>query len=106
MNHLCCAVLCSVAQLCLIPYHSMDSSPPGSSVHEDSLGRNTGVGCHAFLQGIFLTQELNQGLQHGRRILHQLSYQGSLNHLYVYINPLPVECVQVFLCMDISFQFI
>ena len=29
----------------------MDCSPPGSSVHGDSPGRNTGVGCHAFLQG-------------------------------------------------------
>ena len=57
--------------------NSMDCSPPGSSVHEDSLGRNTGVGCHAFLQGIFLTQELNQGLLHCRWILYQLSYQGS-----------------------------
>ena len=25
----------------------------------DSTGKNTGVGCHALLQGIFLTQELN-----------------------------------------------
>ena len=25
----------------------------------DSSGKNTGVGCHFFLQGIFLTQELN-----------------------------------------------
>ena len=30
------------------------------------------------LQGNFQTQELNRGLLHGRRILHQLSYQGSL----------------------------
>ena len=28
----------------------MDCSPPGSSVHGDSLGKNTGVGCHALLQ--------------------------------------------------------
>ena len=28
----------------------------------DSLGKNTGVGCHAFLQGIFLTQGLNSHL--------------------------------------------
>ena len=27
---------------------------PGSSVHGDSPGKNTGVGCHALLQGIFL----------------------------------------------------
>ena len=25
-------------------------------VHRDSLGKNTGVGCHALLQGIFQTQ--------------------------------------------------
>ena len=31
----------------------MDSSPPGSSVHGDSPGKNTGVGCHTLLQGIF-----------------------------------------------------
>ena len=28
----------------------MDCSPPGSSVHGDSPGKNTGVGCHALLQ--------------------------------------------------------
>ena len=31
----------------------MGCSPPGSSVHGDSPGKNTGVGCHALLQGIF-----------------------------------------------------
>ena len=31
---------------------SMDCSPPGSSVHGDSPGNNTGVGCHALFQGI------------------------------------------------------
>ena len=34
----------------------------GSSVHADSPGKNTGVGCHALLQGIFLTQGLNPEL--------------------------------------------
>ena len=38
----------------------MDCSLPGSSVHGDSAGKNTGVGSHAFLQGIFPTQESNQ----------------------------------------------
>ena len=50
-------------------------SPPGFSVHEDSPGKNTGVGCHALLQGIFPTQELNQGPLLCRQILYQLSYQ-------------------------------
>ena len=33
----------------------MDCSPPGSSAIGDSPGKNTGMGCHALLQGIFLT---------------------------------------------------
>ena len=45
-----------IAQLCLILWDSMDCSLPGSSVRGDSPGKNTGVGCHALLQGIFLTQ--------------------------------------------------
>ena len=44
----------------------MDYSLPGFSVHGDSPGKGTGVGCHALLQGIFLTQELNWGLLHCR----------------------------------------
>jgi len=55
----------------------MDCSPPGSSVHGDSPGKNTGVGCHALLQRIFPTQGSNPGLPHCRQILYQLSYQGS-----------------------------
>ena len=35
-----------------------DYSPPGSSVHGHSPGKNTGVGCHALFQGIFPTQVL------------------------------------------------
>ena len=68
-----------------VPSHSvvstlcdhMDCSPPGSSVHWDSPGKNIGVGCHALLQGIFSTQELNPGFSHCRQILYHLSHQGS-----------------------------
>ena len=38
----------------------------------DSPGQNTGVGSLSLLQGIFPTQELNQGLLHCRHILYQL----------------------------------
>ena len=55
----------------------MDCSPSGSSVHGDTPGKNTGMGCHALLQGIIPTQGLNPGLPHCRRILYQLSHQGS-----------------------------
>ena len=34
-------------------------SKPGSSVHKDSPGKNTVMGCHSFLQGIFPTQGSN-----------------------------------------------
>ena len=40
----------------------MNSSPVGSSVHGDSPGMNTGVGCHFLLKGIFPTQGLNPRL--------------------------------------------
>ena len=33
----------------------MDHSPPGSSVHGIFPSKNTGVGCHSLLQGIFPT---------------------------------------------------
>ena len=46
----------------------MDWSPTGSSFPGDSPGKNTGVGCNALLQGIFLTQGSN---------LHLLQAQAS-----------------------------
>ena len=72
-----CAVLCLVTQSCLTFCNPMDCSPPGSSVHGDSPGKNTGVGCHALLQEIFPIQELSPGLPHCRRIFYHLSHQGS-----------------------------
>ena len=69
---LSCAVLCLVGQSCPTLCNSMGCSLPGSSVHGDSLGKNTGVGHHALLQGIFPTQRLNPGLPHCRWILNQI----------------------------------
>ena len=43
----------------------------------NSPGQNTGVGSHSILQGIFPTQGVNPGLSQCRRILYQLSHQGS-----------------------------
>ena len=40
----------------------------------DSSCKNTGVGCHFFLQGIFLTQGSNPGLLYCRQILCRLSH--------------------------------
>ena len=41
----------------------MNCSPPGSSVHGDSPRKNTGVGFHVLLQGIFPTQGSNPGIK-------------------------------------------
>ena len=41
----------------------------------NSSGQNTGVGSLSLFQGIFPTQESNQGLLHCRQILYELSYQ-------------------------------
>ena len=67
----CCAQSCPT--LC----NHMDCSPPGSSVHGVSPGKNNGLGCHALLQGIFSTQGSSPGLLHCRWILYHLSHQGS-----------------------------
>ena len=61
---------------CLTLCDPMDCSPPGSSDLGDSPAKNTGVGCHFLLQGIFPTQGSNPGLLHCRQILYCLSHLG------------------------------
>ena len=72
--HCCC---CLVTKLCQTLCDPMDCSLPSSSVHGDFSGKNTRVGCHALLQGIFLTQGLNSHLPHCRWILCHLSLVAS-----------------------------
>ena len=83
LKSICCVgyneydtVLCLVTQSCLTLCDLMGCSPPGSSVHGYSPGKNIGVGCHALLQGIFPTQGSNPGLLHCKWILYRLSHQG------------------------------
>ena len=54
---------------CSTVCNPMDCSPPDSSVHGDSPGKNTGLICHALLQGIFPTKGLNPGLLHCHPLL-------------------------------------
>ena len=67
--------VCLAAQLCPTLFDPMDCRP-SSSIHGDSPGKNTGVGCHALLQGIFPTQGSNPGFPQYRQILYHLSHQG------------------------------
>ena len=74
-----CAVPCTVIHSCPTVCDRKDCSPPGSSVHGDSLGKNTAVGCH----GVFPTQGSNPCLPHWGWILYHLSHQGSPKYCLV-----------------------
>ena len=73
--------LCMHAQSCPTLFDPMFCSPPSSSVLEflwNFPGKNTGVGCHFLLQGIFLTQGSNPSLL---CLLHWQSDSLPLHHL-------------------------
>ena len=70
--------LCLVAQSCPTLCDSMHGLHLARLLCSwDSPGKNTVVGCHALLQGIFPTQGSNPGLLHCRQILYHSSYLGS-----------------------------
>ena len=48
----------------------------------NSPGQNTGVGSLSLIQGILLTQGLNPGLPHCRRILYQVTHKRSPTESY------------------------
>ena len=65
---------------------SLPAEPPGKP-------KKTGVGSLSLLQGIFLTQESNRGLLYRRRILYQLSYQGSPSFFMCTWKCFPSLCI-------------
>ena len=67
-----------VAQSCPTLCDPKDCSPPGSSVYGIFQAKNTRVGSHFLLQGIFLTQGLNPCLLH---LLHCQADSLPLSHL-------------------------
>ena len=74
------AVLCLLTQSRPTLHDPIDCSPPGSFVHVDSPGKNTGLGCHFLLQGIFPTQG------HNPHLMHLLNWQADslpLSHLRI-----------------------
>ena len=72
---MCCAQLClTLGNLWTVARQSMGFCP------WDSPGKDTGVGCHALLQGIFPTQGSNPYLQqvlHHSQVFYPLSHLGS-----------------------------
>ena len=89
-----CAMLCLVTQSCLTLCNLMYC--------RDSPGKNTGGGCHALIQGIFLIQGSNSGLLNWKWILYHLSHHGkpflvcvcaqSLSHVRFFVIPWAVAC--------------
>ena len=58
--HNACVLHAKSFKSCPTLYNPVDCSPPGSSVQQEGFSsKNTGVACHALLQGIFPTQGLN-----------------------------------------------
>ena len=69
LSHFSCVQLFVILWIIVHQAHSRDSP-----------GKNTGMGCHALLQGIFSTQGSNPHflrLLHCRQILHTMSHLGS-----------------------------
>ena len=66
----------------IIFFKSLSSAPTRLLWPWNSLGKNTGVGCHFILQGIFLTQGLNPCLLHWQADSLPLSHLGS----YIFIT--------------------
>ena len=70
-----CHLRCPVSESRSVVSNSL--RPHGLYSPWNSPGQNTGVGSLSLLQGIFPTQGSNPGLLHYRRILYQLSHNGS-----------------------------
>ena len=77
--YICYAVQCLVTQSCPVLCDPKDCSPPGSSVHGDSPGKNTGVGIHALLMCVCV-------------------------YIYIYIYVCVCVCVCVFVCILLEYS--
>ena len=80
--HMCCVLSRSLS------CDPMDYSPPGSSVHGDSPGKNTGMDSQFLLQGIVLTQGSNSSLPHCRWILYHWATVTDISFCFYFFNEL------------------
>ena len=85
---LCCCVL---TKLCLTLLRPHRLQPTSLLRPRDFPGKNTGLGCHFLLQGIFPTQGWNPHLLHWQADSLPLSHQGSPAAILVSFNSLLVE---------------
>ena len=97
-THVSCNGVCACCCFSQVqPCNPMDCNLPGPSVRRDSPGKNTGVGCHALLQGVFPTQGWNLHLLlcvfcTGRQILyHQPTGKPCIFLVSIHLNVLLVQ---------------
>ena len=81
-------ILCFVTQSCPTLYNSMDYSPPGSSVHGDSPGKNTGIGSYSSRPCPPPGDLPDPGIEPGSPALQANSLPAELPmklHIYIYV---------------------
>ena len=79
-------IICNVSVSCSVVSDSLrlhGLKPTRLLCPWNSPGKNTGVGCHALLQGIFPTQGWQLGFPRCRQILYHLSHQCAYTYLKV-----------------------
>ena len=81
VRHDLATVLCLVTQSCPNLFDPRHCTPPGSSVHRDSPGKNTGVGCPALLDLVTKQQQL----------ISNRGEMKSLSHVQL-CDPMDVAC--------------
>ena len=101
---MCMKVKVKVTQLCPTLCDPMDCSFPGSSVHGDSPGKNTGMGSCSFLHRVFSTQGVKPGSPSLQVDPSCLSHQGSLCVCANIFECICVSCVWMFVsaCVFVS----
>ena len=84
---------CLVAQSCpTLQPHGLQ--PTRLLCPRNSLGRNTRMGCHSLLQGIFMIQGSNLGLPHCRQILyHQATKEDNSKRGKDPLKMSPLNCL-------------
>ena len=88
------SLYCACTQSHLIICDPLDCSPPGSTVHGISSGKNTRISCNFFFQGTFPTQGSNLNLLHWQVDSLPLSIGEAPRSLFVISNILhTIVCV-------------
>ena len=101
LDHCACSVASFSASGSLWPYGLY---PARLLCPWDSSGKNSGVGCHALLQGIFPIQGSNPHL-HRRQILYLLSHWGSARLMVTGTN-ISISCFHNLVPRPMSFVYL